>query len=348
MQLGKTSLQISTQGLGCMSMSEFYGNPILDSVGITIIKTAYDHGINFFDTADIYGFGRNETLVGSAISELINGGVKRESLVIASKCGIVRDAHAITKRGIDNSYAYIINACDKSLTRLGEAVKYIDLFYLHRIANQGDGIDESMQAMAALLETGKIKAVGLSEAKPAIIKAANDALLKYTNDQHQLSAVQSEYSLMTRNVEDNGVLDVCKELGITFVAYSPLSRALLTGEIAEQHTFQENDYRSALPRFQNENLTHNRMLAEKIKGIAAATHSSAAQVALAWLLHQPDVVPIPGTTKLAHLLANIRANELILNHAEFNALNSLGSARGERYTIEAMRAYEFDDESVKV
>lgn len=211
-KLGKTNLNVSNMGLGCMSMSEFYGHPISDEHGIHLFKIAYKNGVNFFDTADVYAYGRNEILVGNAVSALIAGDIDRNKIIIATKCGINRNENDSTKRGIDNSYQYIKDSCEKSLARLGTEVKLIDLFYLHRIIADG---------------------------------------------KHQLAAVQSEYSLMTRNVEHNGVLALCKKLGITFIAYSPLSRALLSGEIIDPDKLPENDFRKQLPRFQKQNIANN-------------------------------------------------------------------------------------------
>lgn len=238
MRLGITDIEISEQGLGCMAMSEFYGEPLEKKAAIQLIEKAYEVGVNFFDTADMYGFGENEKLIGEAVSHLLANGASREKIAIATKCGIVRSKEDPFLRGVNNSYDYIIAACNASLERLGPSVGVIDLFYLHRIANNGDNIEESMRAMAVLLRENKIRAVGLSEASADIIGRANRALLEYTDRKHQISAVQSEYSLLTKDVQQNGVLEICRTLGITFVAYSPLSRALLTGEI----TFSSDAY----------------------------------------------------------------------------------------------------------
>lgn len=343
-KLGMTNLKVSKQGLGCMSMSEFYGNPISDEVGISLITKAVENGVNFFDTADVYGYGRNELLVGKAVSYLVASGVDRSTLVIATKCGIVRDEHDTTKRGLDNSYSYIKDCCHKSLSRLDVTVGYIDLFYLHRIAENGVHIDEAMKAMSELIEEGKIRAVGLSEASPEIIKKANESLLKFTNNRHQLAAVQSEYSLLTRLVENNGVLNTCRQLGITLVAYSPLSRALLTGHLQAIDQLDENDSRRNLPRFKSENLTFNNSIVNKIKKIADRNSCTVAQVSLAWVMHQDGVIPIPGTIKETHLLSNIHANVVSLSTEDLNSLNSLEEAHGYRYAEEAMKAYGFNDE----
>ena len=341
-KLGKTQLRISRQGLGCMSMSEFYGDPISDENGIELIKFAFANGINFFDTADGYGYGHNEILIGKAVHALLNEGISRSEIVIASKCGIVRDINDPTKRGIDNSYQYVLDRCSDSIKRLN--LEYVDLYYLHRIANDGAQIDEAMLAMAELLADNKIKAVGLSEAKPEIIRQANNALLKYTENQHQLAAVQTEYSLLTRNVEHNGVLSTCRELDITFVAYSPLSRALLTGKVtAPDQQFESTDFRRHLPRFQGENLVKNQEIVLQIEAIASHYPDySVAQVALAWILHK-GVVPIPGTTKKSNLLSNISAEKLVLKSEDLTTLDQLDSAQGHRYSEAAMKAFNFND-----
>ncbi|MBS0357879.1 MAG: aldo/keto reductase [Proteobacteria bacterium] len=345
MKLGKTNLSVSTQGLGCMSMSEFYGKPMTESAGVALIKKAYQEGINFFDTADMYACGKNEALLGRAVSELLgNDPSIRSELVIATKCGVIRDENDPMKRGFDNSREYVLECCDKSLKHLGSAVGFIDLYYIHRFSNQGAQIDEAMKAMSELLLQGKIKSVGLSEAKVNIIQEANQALLKYTNGVHQLAAVQSEYSLMTRNVEKNGVLDICRELGITFVAYSPLSRALLTDQINLLGKFEAEDFRQYLPRFSLKNLEHNKKIVEKIRKLADIKHCTVSQIALAWVMHQAGVVPLPGTTKEKNLLLNIEAEKLKLTKEDLDYLDTLETPLGYRYTEEAMRAYGFEDE----
>lgn len=342
--LGNSDLKVSRQGLGCMSMSEFYGTPISEKKAIDLILKAYEIGINFFDTADVYGYGKNEILLGNAIRRIIENGVHRSKIIIATKCGIIRDEHDVTKRGVDNSYEYVKESCVRSLTRLGGAVGYIDLFYLHRISLDGKQIDAAMKAMSELLDEGKIRAVGLSEANQENINSANKALLKHTNGKHQLTAVQSEYSLMTRVVEVNGVLKTCRELGVTFIAYSPLSRALLTGEIENTEQLESDDFRRNLPRFQIENLVYNNAIIEQIKSLAEKKGCTTSQVALAWVMHQPNVIPIPGTTKEAHLLTNSHAESVELTNEELFLLNKLPEAKGYRYVEAAMKAYGFDDE----
>lgn len=342
-KLGKTDLNISNLGLGCMSMSEFYGEPISDEQGIHLFKIAYNNGVNFFDTADVYGYGRNEILVGKAVSALKVAGIDRNKIIIATKCGIIRDENDATKRGVDNSYQYVKDCCEKSLERLGKEVGRIDLYYLHRIANGGKQIDEAMKAMSELLSANKIKSVGLSEASDKIIQSANDSLLKHTNGKHQITAIQSEYSLMTRNIENNGVLDLCKKLSITFVAYSPLSRALLSGEIVDPEQLPEGDFRKQLPRFQKENLKHNNAIILKVRELANQKDCSAAQIALAWVMQHENVIPIFGTTKEKNLLNNIRSQDIKLTDSETKSLNELQKPHGDRYTESSMKAFELDE-----
>ncbi|EKD71751.1 MAG: aldo/keto reductase, partial [uncultured bacterium] len=269
--------------------------------------------------------------------------IYRNKIIIATKCGIIRDENDSTKRGVDNSYQYVKDCCEKSLVRLGKEVGRIDLYYLHRIAHGGKQIDEAMKAMSELLSENKIKSAGLSEANAEIIQHANDALLKYSNGKHQLAAVQSEYSLMTRNIESNGVLALCKKLGISFVAYSPLSRALLSGEIVDIEKLPEGDFRKQLPRFQKENLTHNNTIILKVKELASQKNCSTAQIALAWVMQHDNVIPIPGTTKEKNLLSNIRAQDIRLTDGEIKSLNELQKPIGDRYTESSMKAFEFDE-----
>ncbi|XWO13908.1 Aldo-keto reductase IolS [Candidatus Hepatincola sp. Pdp] len=345
MQLGKTNLTISSIGLGCMSMSEFYGNPLAKDKAIDLIKLAFKQGINFFDTADVYGFGSNEELIGKAVEALINENVKRKDLIIASKCGILRDKHNVSKRGIDNSYKYIKQACEKSLVRLGNSTKYIDLYYIHRIEKNitDTKIKEAMQAFAELLAENKIKAVGLSESSASVIKKAHEFLLELTNNKHGLAAVQSEYSLLTRSVESNGVLETCNNLGITFVAYSPLSRALLSGSL-DVKKLDDKDFRKTLPRFQQENLDYNQKLVDVVNKLALEKNCKTSQIALAWVMAQKNVVPIPGTTKEENLLSNIKAQKIVLSKADLTRLNNIGETKGYRYTESVMNTYGLDDE----
>src|SRR3990167_2109911 len=334
---------LTKQGLGCMGMSEFYGAPMPEGDAINLIKKAFEKGIRFFDTADVYAFGDNEKLLGAAVSDMLKNNIVRDRLVIATKCGILRDRNDTTKRGTDNSYGYVKSACDASLGRLGADVGYIDLYYIHRIANNGVQLDEAMRAMAELLREGKIKAVGLSEATEEQIRSANASLLKYTNSAHRISAVQSEYSLMTRIVEKNCVLNCCRELGITFVAYSPLSRALLTGQVETADQFPVDDFRRSLPRFSPENLAKNKAIVGKVTELASKKNCTTAQIALAWVVAQ-GAIPIPGTTKLANLESNLASNHVLFTTEELDQLNKLETASGTRYTDAAMKAYGFESE----
>jgi len=344
-KLANTDKTFSQQGLGCMSMSDFYGTSIPIEAGIDLISMAYDAGVNMFDTADMYAYGRNEILVGKAISALKNRGADRNNIILASKCGIVRDENDVTKRGIDNSYDYVKASCAASLARLGKDVESIDLYYIHRIFRHGIKINETMEAMAELLAEGKIKAVGLCEVSAELIRKANNALLKYTDGKHQLAAIQTEYSLMTRLPERNGVLDTCRELDIAFIAYGPLSRALLTGDINNNlDSLKSDDFRRNLPRFQTSNIQYNLSIVQQIKKMAEQKQCTPAQLALAWLFAQPGVVPIPGTTKKKHLLSNIDAEKVILTEDEVKILNTLNEAKGFRYTEAAMKAFGFEEE----
>ena len=264
---------------------------------------------------------------------------RRDKFCVATKYGVLRDEYDQAKRGVDNSYEYTKQACDASIRRLDEGVG-IDLFYMHRIANQGAQLDEAMRAMAELLQEGKIKAVGLSEASREQLEVANAALKKYTNGKHQLAALQTEYSLLSRVVETNGVLKYCQENQITFVAYSPISRGLLGGDISG---LSEGDCRNSLPRFQQENKKHNEKIVAQVQQLAERNKCSVAQLALAWLMHK-GVVPIPGTTKLEHLHSNLAANSIKLDDSTVEALDDLPQPLGDRYTEASMRVFGLEDE----
>lgn len=343
-KLGKTDIEISTLGLGCMSISEFYGKSIEHSLGLDLIECAYNNGISLFDTADIYGRGKNEELLGDAVRHLVRQGFNRESLVIATKCGITRDALGPGRSGIDNSPGYIHKACNASIQRLGEAVKWIDLFYIHRVVNEEKVITCAMKAMAELLQKGCIRSVGLSEVGIDTIKIANDALKHYTDGGHQLAAVQTEYSLLTRSVERNGVLSLCQELGITFVAYSPLSRALLAGDVQKLQSLEKDDFRQVLPRFQPENMHYNLSIVEKVRLLAQQKECSVAQIALAWLMAKENVVPIPGTTKKNHLMDNVASQKVQLSLEEIKLLDHLPDPKGLRYEEQDMKIFGLEQE----
>lgn len=341
--LGKTTQPLlKKMGVGCMSWSEFYGKPISDEQAMQLMRAALKRNIHFFDTADVYAYGHNEKLIGRCTKQLlIEKTVTRKQLVIASKCGILRDKHDPRKRGIDNSYAYIIQACEASLARLGTSVGYIDLFYLHRV--NPTQIDEAMQAMSELLNSQKIASVGLSEVSVATLQLANEKLAYYTDGKHSIAAVQTEYSLMSREVETNGVLEYCRNNHITFVAYSPLCRALLTGNIQTSNDLTNDDFRKTLPRFQPGNLALNITIVNQVEAMAKKKKCTTAQIALAWLAAQPGVVSIPGTTNVGNLAANSAALNIQLTNQELFTLNQLPSAHGCRYIESAMRAYGLEE-----
>lgn len=336
-----SNLKVSIQGLGCMGMSEFYGGATKEE-SLKTLNRARELGINFFDTADCYGFGDNERLLGEFISQC-----RREALIIATKCGIIRDKNDVNKRGVNNRVDYILSCCEKSLQRL--RTSYIDIFYLHRINEDvnenGDLIENSMKAFAKLLNDKKILYVGLSEANQEQIERAHSALLKYTNGNHGLTAVQTEYSLLSRGIETNGILSLCRKYNIGIVAYSPLCRQLLTGEVNIK-AFEPDDFRRSLPRFQADNIERNTMLVDKLKEIAQKKECSIAQLALAWVMAQgADIVPIPGTKHIHYLETNVKAADIKLTPADLEEIDIAippFAAAGERYSAASMKAYGFD------
>jgi aryl-alcohol dehydrogenase-like predicted oxidoreductase len=325
--LGNNGPRVSALGLGCMGMSEFYG-PADDAASLETLTAALELGINFLDTADTYGFGHNERLLGEFLRR--GGAGRRARVVVASKFGIVREPDKYERR-IDNSPAYLRSACEASLQRLG--VECLDLYYCHR-RNPEVPLAEMVGALADLVAAGKVRQIGLSEVSPETLRQAHAI--------HPIAAVQSEYSLWSRDPEQ-GILQTCAELGVTFVAYSPLGRAFLTGAVQTEQ-LAEGDFRKQNPRFVGEAEAINRQLVGELAAFATARGLTNAQVALAWLLAKhPHVVPIPGTRRLAYLQQNVAAAAVRLTPAEVGELDgifALGRVAGGRYPAAGMVGIE--------
>jgi len=320
-KLGNSGLTVSALGLGCMGMSEFYGETN-DQESTAVIQRAFALGVNFFDTADTYGIGANEILIANALRQF------GKQALIATKFGIVRQAGNYDRR-IDNSPQYIRIACEDSLRRLG--LECIDLYYAHRISPDVP-IEDTVGVMADLVREGKVRALGLCEVSGLALRAAHAV--------HPIAVVQSEYSLWNRDPELD-LLPICRELGVSFVAYSPLGRGILTGGINLDTKFADNDFRKIAPRFQKESLQENLSLLKVVQVMAAEKHCTSSQLSLAWLLTQGnDIIPIPGTKRLKYLEENIAASSIQLSNEEVQRLNlalPVGAAIGGRYPMAGMQ-----------
>ena len=319
-RLGRDGPEVSAIGLGCMGMSEFYGSGS-EQESIATIHHAIDRGVNFLDTADMYGVGKNEELVGRAIRD------RRDDVFLATKFGNVRGPNG-EFLGVQGDPAYVRSACEASLKRLG--VEVIDLYYQHRV-DPNVHIEDTVGEMSRLQQEGKVRYLGLSEAAPRTIRAANAT--------SRITAVQTELSLWSRDAEAE-VLPTVRELGIGYVAYSPLGRGFLTGQFKSPDDFPEDDFRKHHPRFQGENFQKNLQLVEEVEAMAKEKGCTTAQLALAWVLAQgEDIVPIPGTKHVKYLDENIGALEVKLTSEDLNRLDAIlppGAAAGERYHVRGM------------
>jgi len=323
-QLGKNGPLVSAIGLGCMGMTDFYTTGTDTREATATLHRALELGVNLLDTADMYGPHTNEELIGKAIAG------KRDQVFLASKFGIVRDPANPTARGVNGRPQYIRQSIDGSLKRLG--VDTLDLYYQHRIDPQV-AIEETVGAMAELVSAGKVRYLGLSEASAATLERAHKV--------HPISALQSEYSLWSRDQEANGCLAACQRLGVAFVPYSPLGRGFLTGALKSPDDFAADDYRRFSPRFQGENFAKNLLLVQQVQALAAEKGVTAGQLALAWVLAQGDyLIPIPGTKQRKYLEENVAALEVTLGAEELHALEAIfatDATAGLRYPEEVMK-----------
>lgn len=320
--LGNQGLTVSALGLGCMGMSGIYGDAD-ENEAIATLHQAIDSGITFLDTADAYGMGHNETLIGRAIRD------RRDKVVIATKFGLASTSQGGQTMPVNGRPEYVRSACEASLQRLG--IDEIDLYYQHRV-DSNTPIEETVEAMAGLVREGKVRFLGLSEASAKTIRRANAI--------HPITALQSEYSLWSRDVEDE-ILPTCRKLNIGFVPWSPLGRGFLTGQIKRFEDLAPDDWRRISPRFQGENFQRNLDLVEQVQQIAQEQHCTAAQLAIAWLLKQDEhIVPIPGTKRISSLLDNLGALNLELTDQDLERIDAVmpkGAAAGDRYPAELMQ-----------
>ncbi|MDY7560099.1 aldo/keto reductase [Pseudomonas sp. 10B1] len=324
-QLGTNGPHVSAIGLGCMGMTDFYTTGTDSKEALATLHRALELGINLLDTADMYGPFTNEELIGKAIRG------KRDQVFIASKFGFVRDLGDPTARGVNGSPEYIRSAIDGTLKRLG--IETLDLYYQHRIDPQ-ISVEESVGAMADLVKAGKVRFLGLSEASASTLERAHKL--------HPISALQTEYSLWSRDPEENGSLEACRRLGIAFVPYSPLGRGFLTGTLKSPNDFAADDYRRSSPRFLGENFGKNLLLVEKVQKLASDKGVTAGQLALAWVLAQGnDVIPIPGTKQRRYLEENVAALDIKLSSGELQALKDL-------FPVEAIAGKRYTDTSLKL